>query len=275
MKERSAEVTALASNIEAAAGQKRVEIERALGILVDVKRSVETRDARGRRRSTRRRADINRSSQTVSTIAEQTNLLALNAAIEAARAGDAGRGFAVVADEVRKLAEQSQRAADDIVQMTGIVTTPRDVERQGDGSERGARRRDRDACRATSTTALAAITDAAERTRVAAVGVTSAAARTPTPRQERRRAASSPSPGPPKATRGGAAGQRVDAGTERGLRANDVGLEQLLEGSTQLQGAGGRVEDGVNAWVRREALAGREDVKSEDVRGEDVNGDGD
>ena len=67
-------------------------------------------------------SDINRFVASVGQIADQTNLLALNAAIEAARAGDAGRGFAVVADEVRKLAEQSQKAADDIVSMTGSVT---------------------------------------------------------------------------------------------------------------------------------------------------------
>lgn len=57
----------------------------------------------------------------ITQIAEQTNLLALNAAIEAARAGDAGRGFAVVADEVRSLAEQSSRAAKEIMALTGDI----------------------------------------------------------------------------------------------------------------------------------------------------------
>ncbi len=51
-------------------------------------------------------------------IARQTNMLALNAAIEAARAGDAGKGFAVVASEVRKLAENSQKAAIEIMDLS-------------------------------------------------------------------------------------------------------------------------------------------------------------
>jgi len=171
--ERSAEVNDLALGIETSAAEKRVEIARALGILKEVKRSVETAAHEVVALNTTA-ADINRFVQSVSTIAEQTNLLALNAAIEAARAGEAGRGFAVVADEVRKLAEQSQSAADEIVQMTAIVT--RRVASGSRAMEAGAARvgeietvsRDIDS-------ALGAIAQAAERTRLAANGVTSAA----------------------------------------------------------------------------------------------------
>lgn len=160
------EVKRLASAIEQSAGEKRLEIDRALGILTDVRETVRQAAKEVVALSTTA-DDINRFVGTVSRIAEQTNLLALNAAIEAARAGDAGRGFAVVADEVRKLAEQTQSAADEIVQMTGFVTArvgstskvmETGVARVGE-IERVSREIDE---------ALSIIHTAAERTRVAA-----------------------------------------------------------------------------------------------------------
>ena len=54
----------------------------------------------------------------INDIAFQTNILALNAAVEAARAGEYGKGFAVVASEVRKLAENSNKAAVEIEELS-------------------------------------------------------------------------------------------------------------------------------------------------------------
>jgi methyl-accepting chemotaxis protein len=117
----TSEVTTLAGSIGDSARTRRSEIERALGILTTVRTTV--RDAAKEVVALNHTADdINKFVATVSRIAEQTDLLALNAAIEAARAGVAGRGFAVVADEVRKLAEQAQAAAEDVVQLTRLVT---------------------------------------------------------------------------------------------------------------------------------------------------------
>jgi len=167
------EVHSLASAIEAEAQDKRVEIDRALKILFDVRTIVEQAAGQVRELNTTA-TDINKFVVSVSRIAEQTNLLSLNAAIEAARAGEAGRGFGVVASEVRKLADQTQAAADDVVKMTETVTmrvaaTSKAMEQgvvQVGEIERVSRELD---------SALSTILAAAERTRTAAATVTTAA----------------------------------------------------------------------------------------------------
>jgi len=233
VKERSADVTAFAGDIESTAALKRTEIERALDILRHVKASVET--ATTEVRALNDTVDhINRFVQTVSSIADQTNLLALNAAIEAARAGDAGRGFAVVADEVRKLAESSHVAAQDIVQLTGQITSR--VAHSARAMETSTARvaeiervsRDIDE-------ALTSITVAAEKTRLAASGVSDAA--------EANLAAAESAVADVQAiarTAEGhaAAAQQVNAATEEQSAACEEmtsASHQLLEGSTQLR----------------------------------------
>jgi len=167
------EVHGLASAIEAEAESKRIEIDRALKILFDVRTIVEQAAGQVRELNTST-SEINKFVVSVSRIAEQTNLLSLNAAIEAARAGEAGRGFSVVAGEVRKLADQTQAAADDVVKMTDSVTTrvaatskamEQGVSHVGE-IERVSRELD---------SALSTILAAAERARAAASAVTTAA----------------------------------------------------------------------------------------------------
>jgi methyl-accepting chemotaxis protein len=167
------EVHGLASAIEAEADAKRLDVERALKILFDVRSIVQQAAAEVRELNTTA-GDINKFIVSVSRIAEQTNLLSLNAAIEAARAGEAGRGFAVVAGEVRKLADQTQAAADDVVKLMGSVTTR--VLATSKAMEQGVIQvgeiervsRDLDS-------ALSTILAAAQRTREAAATVTAAA----------------------------------------------------------------------------------------------------
>jgi methyl-accepting chemotaxis protein len=167
------EVHGLASAIEAEAEAKRIDIDRALKILFDVRTIVEQAAGQVRELNTSA-SEINKFVVSVSRIAEQTNLLSLNAAIEAARAGEAGRGFAVVAGEVRKLADQTQSAADDVVKMTESVTTR--VQATSKAMEQGVTQvgeiervsRELDS-------ALSTILAAAERTRAAAATVTTAA----------------------------------------------------------------------------------------------------
>jgi methyl-accepting chemotaxis protein len=231
--ERATEVTMLAQEIEMSSSDKRAEIERALGILVDVKSSVE-RAAQEVIALHTTASDINRFVQSVSHIAEQTNLLALNAAIEAARAGAAGRGFAVVADEVRKLAEQSQKAAEDIVQMTGVVQSR--VGSSARAMETGANRvAEIERVSRAIDAALAEIGNAAERTRISAGGVTGAALEAVEISEQ---AATGIAQIARTAEGHAAAAQEVSASTEEQSAACEEmtsASAMLLEGSTRLK----------------------------------------
>ena len=230
---RSSEVNDLAREIEASADEKRQEVQRSVGMLRDVKASVE-RAASEVVALNGTTAEIHRFVSMVAKIADQTNLLALNAAIEAARAGVHGRGFAVVADEVRKLAAQAQRAADDILQVTEVVTAR--VGASARTMEIGAARVvEIEHLSETIEAALASITSAAERTRVAAEGVAAAAE---TNLRAVHGAASSIEAIARTAEGHAAAAQQVNASTEQQSAACEQmtsASNVLLEGSTQLK----------------------------------------
>ena len=230
---RSGEVNDLAREIESAAVEKRLQVQRSVGMLRDVKASVE-RAATEVIALNATTAEIHRFVAMVAKIADQTNLLALNAAIEAARAGTHGRGFAVVADEVRKLAAQAQRAADDILQVTEIVT-----ERVSAGARAmqigAARVVEIEHLSETIEAALHSITSAAERTRVAAEGVAAAAADNLRAVQG---AASSIEAIARTAESHATAAEQVNASTQEQSAACEQmtsASNVLLEGSTQLK----------------------------------------
>jgi methyl-accepting chemotaxis protein len=167
------EVSALAASIEATAQARRDETARTLDVLLLVKGSVQAAAAETTALHASV-ADITSFVDMVNRIAEQTNLLGLNAAIEAARSGEHGRGFAVVAEEVRKLAGEARDGAESVTRITQAVTA-----RVGSATRAmaaGAGQVDEiERVAHAMEEALSGIAVAAERTRLAAAGVSEAA----------------------------------------------------------------------------------------------------
>jgi methyl-accepting chemotaxis protein len=239
----AAEVRALAEEIERSAKEKREEVGRGVTLLGDIRASVDRAAAEVRELNTTME-NINRFVTVVSRIAEQTNLLALNAAIEAARAGAAGRGFAVVADEVRKLAEQTREAADDVVQLTLVVSarvgSTTDAMRTG-----SAHVSEIEQITTSIDAALATITKAAERTRSAAAAVTVAA----NDNADAVEAASTLISQAARTAEGhAAAAQQVSASTEE----QSAACEEMSAASAALLQGAGRLKD-IVAELRTEA----------------------
>ena len=233
VEQQAIEVNTLAGEIATESTARRRDVGQALGTMKEVRGVVE--EAAGEIRALEAAAtDIARFVQLVGQIAEQTNLLALNAAIEAARAGQAGRGFAVVADEVRKLAEQSQHAADDIVNLTGTITA-----RIAAGTRAMATTTTRVAevelVSHSIDTALATIGEAADRAHRAAERVRSAADRN----AEAARSAAASIAGISRTAESHAvAAEQVNASTQEQSAACEEmtsASAMLLEGSTQLR----------------------------------------
>ena len=115
----------LSEQIRSLAEQRRIDVGRALSMLLELRQVVQSsrQEVTGLEQASE---TITNFVETIQGLARQTNLLALNAAIEAARAGEHGRGFAVVAEEVRKLADGSARAADEVA--TTVLQIRRQIE---------------------------------------------------------------------------------------------------------------------------------------------------